>query len=191
MKKNVFLKVSVIALAVFISVGAIYFTINPKQVISHANWVGQQNSMKEVFENSELALIAKVNASNSYEQNKVVFTNYSVSVDKVLKSNGSVPQDIEISLSGGDLNGVQYRFDKQKLLKKGDTYLFLLKKRYPKDANSKVYSLVGGYQGAINIKAEQVNNNKSYKGLHFNPDNNLEKELVDKDVIKELIFDVN
>ena len=174
------LLVALVALFIYL----LYINLEKKNnVISAVNWTNQQTSIKEAFNNSELAIIATIKEVKSYEQHKAVFTDYSIEILEVLKTNSAGDsQKIQVSLSGGDINGVHTRIERQKLLNIDETYLFLLNKRYPNDLNSNQYSPIGGYQGILSVISKNISGKKIFIGQQFNFENVLEKDIIQKDI---------
>jgi len=177
---------------IFVSIfGWLYFLKTPKQVTLHTNWVNQQGNLTQALKNSDLVIIARVNSHYSYSFKGVVFTNHKVTVESNIKSSGDLPSAIEVSQTGGNYEGTIYNVEKQKPLVDGHTYLFILKKRFPDDKDSLVYTPIGGYQGVIKVQGESTTSGKKFVATDFNPDNNLEKEAVNRDILSELIPKLN
>jgi len=125
MLKKRFLMILSLILVMGIATGIKQLIPTSKVITGDANWVGQQDNIHNAFQNSDIVLIGEVTSHNSYEQNKVVFTDYNLNIEKVIKSNTNSLSYIKVSLTGGDLNGVQYRINKLQMLNDGDTYLVI------------------------------------------------------------------
>lgn len=170
---------------VAVSIYQINISKNGKEVKINANYINQKDNIKDIINSSEIIVVGTVKSSNSYELSKAVFTNYTISVEKVLKksSNFSIGEQIDVRLTGGQINGVNYVLEDTKYLNKNDTYMFMLEKTYPEDKNSNVYTPIGSYQGIISL------DKASGKFKEFNKNNKIEKDILNKNT--QNIMDIN
>lgn len=151
-------------------------------IIAYVSWTNQQHTVQEAFNNSEVVIAAKVTNGQSNKQGGVVFTDFSIEIIQILKSEEADLKDVLISQTGGKFEGKEYVTDGQIMLNEGDIYLFMLHKRYPNNPESKQYTLIGGYQGALLL--DNTGKSESLATMtfsSFNPNNRLENEVNGKE----------
>lgn len=156
------------------------------------DFINQKSNLKDVVSSSELIIKGKVTKITPLEIKKVIFTDYEIDVDDVLKGE---KQHVVVRLTGGTLDGTQLISDEIKPLEKNQKYIFCLEKVFPEDPNSNAFSPIGAYQGIFAIEESdtvksttsasaslQSLNNDKVKIKKFNTSNIVEKTILGKDI---------
>lgn len=175
------------------------------------DFINQKSNLKDVVSSSKLIVKGKVTKITPIEIREIIFTDYEIDVDEVLKGE---QQHVVVRLTGGTLNGAKQVSDEIKPLEKNQEYLFCLEKAFPDDSDSDVFSPIGAYQGIFAVektnllvsnkskaKANTIlkstigdkvllkssnndgtGNNNKVKIKKFNPSNAVENTILGKDI---------
>lgn len=194
MKLSKYIKISSIVIFVALLLGVTYLSLHSNKpinkVVMHTFPALLDGSVHDNLKKASLAVIGKVVSEKTYDDNGVVFTDYSLQIDKIIKSKDPKPTEITVSLTGGIVKGTEYVVEGGKLLSKDDTYLFFLNKRFPDEKDSNLYCPAYYGEGVIKVNSEMINGKKEYKGVEFNQDNKFESNLIGKYVESELSDDL-
>ncbi len=164
---------------IIVIAGCVIWIANPWQSSNvktyNFNWINQQTSFDEAYQNSDTVILGKIKNKETYEDKMVVFTLVEVEATEVIK--GDNRDSYKILFTGGELNGTIYKSEECVIPSKDGTYLFLLKSR----ENEGEYIPIGGYQGVFELdKQSNKTITKEVKIKSFNQNNRIENEIINK-----------
>lgn len=159
------------------------------------DYVNQKSNLKDLVSSSELIVKGKVTKITPIEFKKVIFTDYDIDIQDVLKGEN---QHVVVRLTGGTLDGTKLVAEGIEQLEKNQEYMFCLQKVFPDDSSSNLFSPIGAYQGIFAIDESQkhtlsaneittsgevtLSDNDKIKIKSFNKNNVIEKELAGKEI---------
>ncbi|WP_055665919.1 hypothetical protein [Desnuesiella massiliensis] len=157
----------------------------PTRIHLEGNYMNLKANMKEIINDSGLIVIGKPIKINTFEYGNIIFTDYEIQTQEVLKnSNNHNTEKIVVRLTGGKLNGVEQVSENIKQLDLNNTYLFALHRTFPEKVGDCVYTPMGAYQGILNVNSKDSESYYTVNG--FNKDNEIEKEVLNKKLNKNL-----
>lgn len=179
MKKYIIISLALIATVATVSVYKFtdFKHTEPQVVQMNMEWPDSIQNIKDAYNTSDLIVTGTVKNERTELINNLPFTYYTIDVEKNVK--GSKLKNIEVRVTGGMVNNITYKSDREIPLVVNKNYTLMVRKTYPDDTKSNVYTLTGGYQGAF-----ELDNNKKIKA--FNASNNLEKVVINKNIEEAL-----
>lgn len=149
---------------------------------------------KVLLDKADVVTVVKIIKSRPVKVSGVVFTDYDVDIQRILKNSRNYDLvDMEIRLIGGKTQTNQVNIPETPILEVGEIYLFAGNKTYSKNDIKKEFTPQGGYQGvfALGTTSGYKKEVQEYVIKPMNPYNAIEKSMIGNDIsdIENLIAD--
>ena len=154
-------KVAYLIVAVLVSITAFSIVTTPADrfdegitVTISADWVETYNSVEQMTEAADLIVVGEIGKGATWEYPikyryaPLVFTNYTVAIESVLK--GETDKEIVVWVDGGIVESIEYVLDDSPLLVEGSEMVLFLRK------TGNTWTTLGGPQGRFTVVKGKV-----------------------------------